>query len=556
MVRSSAAAAPEGSEEEGEGRLLDGFLLLAAGGSSSPEDVVSVNLSSLQIVDVADEDLTFFVNLDRLDVSDNQLSHEDILRQMGRLPRLTSLSLACNSINALQVSDGALRYLQSLDLSFNGLHGDVLAQLAFLPGLVTLNLSSNCISLVPPEGEICGLQSLEELILDNNDLVQFVQWRALDALPRLKKLSLASNRVKRLKDDEPDTPDSDLSYFSALEDLDLSSNEIATCESLPVVQLFLNLQVLRLSNNPCMKGSNAAAQKVPGVNIYSQHAKEWYLCGSGCFQRRVKSTEPHLKLNRKKMRRVRSSPQVGPLARRRSSTQLCVYDHEANQLLVSLQHGSGPEKWDLVKPGEKQQSYAIVPASAPAVLADDMSDGELEQMFRERRANLDRKFAAPVEEPTSFMKPPPFTASIALSTKLARASAPDDEAAAAAPPRQPSKSTLFALTSVGDELADVARPPARAKVNAPSQPKIPGESTTRPRQAESPSPASPGSVTLPPIQAGSRGSSAGGGSRAGVGARGEHFAGGRPPPPVPDIGVREAIRALRAAAMSEYAVAA
>ncbi|CAE8673542.1 unnamed protein product, partial [Polarella glacialis] len=148
----------EGSSEYIEGRLLDGFLLLAAGGSNSPDEVVTVNLSSLNIVDVAEEDLAFFGHLDRLDVSDNQLGYEHVLEQLSRVPKLSTLNLACNSISSLQVPANIFRHLEALDLSFNGLHGDVLSQLARLSSLITLNLSSNCISSVPPEEELLGLQ--------------------------------------------------------------------------------------------------------------------------------------------------------------------------------------------------------------------------------------------------------------------------------------------------------------------------------------------------------------------------------------------------------------
>ncbi|CAE8642296.1 unnamed protein product, partial [Polarella glacialis] len=131
---------------------------------------VTVNLSSLNIVDVAEEDLAFFGHLDRLDVSDNQLGYEHVLEQLSRVPKLSTLNLACNSISSLQVPANIFRHLEALDLSFNGLHGDVLSQLARLSSLITLNLSSNCISSVPPEEELLGLQALEELILDSNDL--------------------------------------------------------------------------------------------------------------------------------------------------------------------------------------------------------------------------------------------------------------------------------------------------------------------------------------------------------------------------------------------------
>jgi len=46
----------------------------------------------------------------------------------------------------------------------------------------------NCRPGIPPEENLDGFHSLEELILDSNDLVQFDQWRSLDCLPKLKKL--------------------------------------------------------------------------------------------------------------------------------------------------------------------------------------------------------------------------------------------------------------------------------------------------------------------------------------------------------------------------------
>jgi len=131
-----------------------------------------------------------------------------------------------------------------------------------------LNLSSNCISSVPPEEELYGLQSLEELSLDANDLVQFVQWRALDVLPRLRKLSLASNRIKRLKDDAPDQPGDPISYFESLEELDLSGNEIVRVDELPAVKLFRSLRKLTLSDNPCTKTTGASEQTTQRMKFF------------------------------------------------------------------------------------------------------------------------------------------------------------------------------------------------------------------------------------------------------------------------------------------------
>jgi len=558
------------SSEDVEGRLLDGFLLLAAGSSSIPDDVVSVNLASLSIVDIAAEDLAFFRHLDRLDASDNRLSYKDVLRQLSLLPKIGSLILSCNAIGSLDVPSGMFRSLHSLDLSFNELHGDILAQLANLPGLVALNLSSNCISSVPPEEELydperdLGLRALEELILDANDLVQFIQWKALGILPRLRKLSLTSNRVRRLKDDLPAAAGDGGECFPALEEINLSSNDIASCDCLPAVQLFRSLRTLDLTDNPCTRGPGPAPRAPPGVAVVCEGVRPWYLRGSGCFQRQAKSKGPHLKLNRGKMRRVHSLQKSDMPTRQRSATQLGILDEEANQLLVSLRSGN-PSQGSRPVPHARQGgaggagTFITSPPAAHTaeILSDELSDEELDQIFRARRENIDRKFNQEVEEPASFMRPTPFAVSAAAGQKLGL-SPQTEEDHSATPQAQPSarrpSSGLF-LTGLGEEPGDLFRAATggRTKPAASLHISTPPLSSASVATPTAPLATATAGVALPPIQPGSRGSSAGSCPRpTDPGAEG----GGRPPrPSVPDVGVREAMRALRAAAMSEYAVA-
>lgn len=515
----------DGSRDYVDGRLLDGFLLLAAGGSSSPDDVVSVNLSSLQIVDVASEDLAFFVNLDSLDVSDNQLSYEQVIEQFGQLPRLCSLFLACNSITSLQVPPRALSTLQALDLSFNELHGDVLAQLANLPSLVSLNLASNCISSVPPEEELDGLQALEELCLDANDLVQFVQWRALDALPRLRKLSLASNRVKRLKDDAPDSTNT--SYFMALEELDLSSNEITSADSLPAVRLFPALRTLHLGDNPCTRNAGAVPTRMSGtkISIVIQDSDPWYLQGS--FKKPKKSVEPKLKLDRKKLHRVRSKISQKEKARAGKNSQLGVLDEEANRLIVGLRLSQQGMHTEALVPSSGERPSVV--AGTHGIMDDDLSENELDAIFRERREKIDKAFNAQAEEPASFMNPIPFEITAQAGVKLGLVKRPEEESMDSRLTRGSSGGREgFFLTGVGEETLNTTG--AEEPITTSGQ----------------------GSVTLPPICPGSRGSSAGGLSRSSSmdWTREEKKPTMRP---TMDINVREAMRALRAASLSEYA---
>eukprot|EP00931_Biecheleriopsis_adriatica_P118258 TRINITY_DN93703_c0_g1_i1.p1 TRINITY_DN93703_c0_g1~~TRINITY_DN93703_c0_g1_i1.p1 ORF type:complete len:595 (-),score=163.17 TRINITY_DN93703_c0_g1_i1:61-1845(-) len=590
--------AQDGSSEYVEGRLLDGFLLLAAGGSSSPEGVVTVNLSSLQIVDVADEDLAFFGHLDRLDVSDNHLGYEHILEQLSRVPRLSTLNLACNSISSLQVQPGFLRHLEVLDLSFNGLHGDVLSQLARLPSLITLNLSSNCISSVPPEEELCGLQALEELILDANDLVQFIQWRALDALPRLRKLSLSANRVKRLKDDAPDTASGTaMSYFSSLEELDLSNNEITGVNCLPVVPFFQCLKVIRLSDNPCSRGSGP--MHIANVQVVFEESKPFYMKGNGAFQGKAalaKMNQPKLRLDRRSMRKVQSERQLGQ-EHPRSMSQLGHLDEEANQLLVQM---SGELIADVKARAQSQARVSSAPASqqivpvkaaeGEGILNDELSEEELDQIFQERRATIEARFEEPTDEPASFMRQPeePGTKEkLSMLMRQMRAQQEEEQMGAtqnmsAASPKV-APSSLF-LTGIGEDAAETSlqrssktrlAPVASEKRISPSR-DSPSVRSQTPEAEVSPAAAfqamlgntSPGNasegVHLPPISGGQQRQSSKplGTSPYQTGASAPlpdlrpANAGGKPKAPMADAGVREAIRALRAATMSEFAVAA
>eukprot|EP00929_Paragymnodinium_shiwhaense_P073181 TRINITY_DN37226_c0_g1_i1.p1 TRINITY_DN37226_c0_g1~~TRINITY_DN37226_c0_g1_i1.p1 ORF type:complete len:680 (-),score=200.40 TRINITY_DN37226_c0_g1_i1:161-2200(-) len=663
----------EASNDLVEGRLLDGFLLLAAGGSSIPDEVVCVNLSSLQLVDVAVDDLSYFVNLDKLDASDNQLSYDTILAQMARLPRLTSLVLACNSITSLEVPLGSHRNLQTLDLSFNELHGDVLSTLSKLSSLVTLNLSSNCISSVPPEEELFGLKALEELVLDSNDLVQFMQWRSLDALPRLRKLSLASNRVKRLKDDAPDRAASaEVSYFGRLQELNLSGNEIADAESLPVLEIFRSLRRVILSDNPCAKNLRQDSRYLAGLDVVVEETKQWYLQGNGCHQVRKARKEPRMKLNRRRMRRVRSLPQGGFATKAgglfQGERQLGILDLQANQLMVNLQgpeepsmlgsYPAGPKPPPVLSFGTGDRGGAMSVASEPAggILSDDLTEEELDKLFRERRKRIAERFNAEVEEPGSFMRQTPFAISSAAGMKLLATTAGagaatrarpagltgEEEAFAAGTTRSRTSSDAF-LTSVAEEAdatpAGQLGPPGRtpgaagsgivqaalggyrensrplgsrlaaAGVTAPKTPLQPSSGSTlaaagaailegtgsmagslaanrsaaaaafaESLEASGAIAKQSSAMSLPPLGplgSSSASSAAGGGGgsasrdRAATGL--DSLVGGDgtlpllPPSgalasssksrPVPDIGVREALRALRAASMSEYAVA-
>mmetsp|Transcript_13027 Transcript_13027/g.31058 ORF Transcript_13027/g.31058 Transcript_13027/m.31058 type:complete len:556 (-) Transcript_13027:55-1722(-) len=548
-----------------EGRLLDGFLLLAAGGSGQPEGVITVNLSSLQIVDIAEEDLSFFANLDRVDLSDNQLGYEHLFEQLTRLPRLGTLNLACNSISSLQVGAGILQSLEVLDLSFNGLHGDVLGQLARLPNLVWLNLASNCISSLPPEEELLGLQALEELILDSNDLVQFMQWRSLDAVPHLRKLSLTSNRVKRLKDDAPDTASgTTMCYFPYLEELDLSSNEIAGVSSLPVLQLFQSLRLLRLSDNPCTRGASQGTPYVPNVDVVCEDIKPFYMKGNGCFAKVDKIPGPKLKLDCRKMKKIRDIHTPGVFSRPRSLSQLGELDEEANALVIQLAGTLSTNARAMSAPATTALQPVAERTSVPdGILSDDLTEEELDQIFKERKQTIESRFEEPVAEPTSFMKEPEDATTKEKLMQLMKQMRQQEEESSGSPgatqtPKE-KPSGLF-LTGLGEDQSEVSRKPLWRSRTREAKPARAGEAeqaqSSFKAMMESSRGAEGASMRLPPLLSGSFAEELSSPLASPVPGSG----------PLPDLrgvkkapvdaSVREALRALRAASLSEFAVAA
>ena len=95
------------------------FFLLAAAGQQSPDLVVTAHVAGLGLVDIASEDLAYFVNLQSLDLADNELSYSSVLEQLAALQRVAKVSLACNLLSSLTLKEGGmLPDLQELDLSF------------------------------------------------------------------------------------------------------------------------------------------------------------------------------------------------------------------------------------------------------------------------------------------------------------------------------------------------------------------------------------------------------------------------------------------------------
>merc|ERR1712224_86853 len=171
-----------------------------------------------------------------------------------------------------------------------------------------------------------------------------------------------------------------------------------------------------------------------------------------------KKKEPQLKMPHGSMRKVKSTSALGPKEAKLHGgpSQIGILDAEANQLLMNMGaiHASAPVA--VPRPS------AIVPAGGgqsvgPGVLGDELSEEELRDIFRERRENIERKFAnAESRVPDSFMRSVPFQITSAAGQKLlmkGQAVARQGLSAGA----RPTSDTAF-LTSVTEDEVEGGRP--------------------------------------------------------------------------------------------------
>ncbi|RWS30041.1 chaoptin-like protein [Leptotrombidium deliense] len=138
---------------------------------------------------------------------------------LGVETKLKSLSITNSKLKSVpQSAISVLKELQSLDFDTNDI-SEVESYAFYGLPLVSLNLQRNKISSLL-EYSFGGLEnSLEELVLINNKLVNF----PLTALRRLRKLStlkLLGNEIREISDDG-------FTRFTALQNLDLNSNRIS-----------------------------------------------------------------------------------------------------------------------------------------------------------------------------------------------------------------------------------------------------------------------------------------------------------------------------------------
>ena len=175
-------------------------------------DVVELDLSQSNIAQLP-EKLKEFVHLQRLNLSNNQLTH------------------------ILPEEVGLLTSLQRLDLHKNQL-AHIPAELAQLSNLQYLDLHTNQLAHIPPE--ISKLTSLQHLDLYDNQLTQIPA--ELGQLTSLQNLDLSGNQLTQIP--------AELGQLTNLQNLQLHKNQLTQIPA-ELGQL-TNLQYMSLSKNPLL----------------------------------------------------------------------------------------------------------------------------------------------------------------------------------------------------------------------------------------------------------------------------------------------------------------
>ncbi len=153
------------------GRTLDGFFLLdCCRGKKSflsiscrltanwftfiyvytvefPDEASQVVLSGLNITQVVAEDLLYFSNLARIDMSDNEAP----LEPFGCLPGLVEMDFQCNALQKISLTQiSGFHNLEVLNLSYNCLTSKDVEELSSLLKIRELYLANNMILSLPP----------------------------------------------------------------------------------------------------------------------------------------------------------------------------------------------------------------------------------------------------------------------------------------------------------------------------------------------------------------------------------------------------------------------
>lgn len=226
-------------------RVLDGFYLLEKSQCEFPHEVIAAKLSNKNLVDAVENDLAYFENLTRLDLSENSIRD---IRKLSALKALNRLELQNNGIEDINFEEkDGLENLLDLDLGYNKIRYPTLLNLSIHPKLRILNLMGNELTDLPDD--MSGLASIEILNLSCNRLESNSKasmfWASLASLPCLKDLDVSRNLLRGIHTEKL-IPGN----FNKIERIDFSYNRAENQHNLICTRNFKSLKVLIVTGNP------------------------------------------------------------------------------------------------------------------------------------------------------------------------------------------------------------------------------------------------------------------------------------------------------------------
>ncbi|CAG2241615.1 X-ray radiation resistance-associated protein 1 [Mytilus edulis] len=192
----------EDEEEQLEAPALDGFFLMRHCCVEDPSDLCSVNIAGKELSEFKEEDFALFDNVAYVNASENYLPFE----AFRGFPIIRELEIPLNGLRSIRLSPGDYPTLEIVDISYNNLSHEDILSLGTLPNLKVLHLTGNNFRSLPPDmalpfqdstskRKIPRFRNLEILMLDDNKLCYVALFAALAGLRRLRHLNLEKNEI-------------------------------------------------------------------------------------------------------------------------------------------------------------------------------------------------------------------------------------------------------------------------------------------------------------------------------------------------------------------------
>ncbi|CAC5372085.1 X-ray radiation resistance-associated protein 1 [Mytilus coruscus] len=192
----------EDEEEQQEAPALDGFFLMRHCCVEDPSDLCSVNIAGKELSEYKEEDFALFDNVAYVNASENYLPFE----AFRGFPIIRELEIPLNGLRSIRLSPGDYPTLEIVDISYNNLSHEDILSLGTLPNLKVLHLTGNNFRSLPPDmalpfqdstskRKIARFRNLEILMLDDNKLCYVALFAALAGLRRLRHLNLEKNEI-------------------------------------------------------------------------------------------------------------------------------------------------------------------------------------------------------------------------------------------------------------------------------------------------------------------------------------------------------------------------